>query len=396
MALVPHPAGPEDLPDIVRAGDRAFGSRSPLHDPEWLALRRSAFEPERYLLVRDGPDLVATAGSTPFEVTVPGGGPLPARGVTSVTVAATHRRRGLLRAMMTAQLGGFAAEGLPLCALISSESGIYRRFGYGPAGRTRTVSIERARAVFRADAPDPGGVRYVDAAGAAAPAAEVHRRWAGCTPGAVSRSPVWWRRLLTDPPRDRRGTDAPLHHLLHPDGYASYRMDRADGTVYVRDLFAATGGAHAALWRVLLGLDLVETVTGDCAPLDDPLPWLLTDPRLVRTTGLTDGLWVRVLDVPAVLAARRYPVELDLVLEVRDGSPGRFRLRGGPDGAECARTDRTAALTCDIATLGTLVMGSVRAPELARAGLLDGAPEVLARAGAGFSADREVRHGTDF
>jgi predicted acetyltransferase len=216
----------------------------------------------------------------------------------------------------------------------------------------------------------------------------------------VSRSDAWWDELIRDRERHRHGASV-LFHMLHPDGYASYRIRRGEQTACeVREIVAATEEAHAALWRVLLALDLVDTVRA-VRPVDDPLPEQLTDARRVRTTGLRDGMWARILDVPAALTARRYSVELDVVLEVRDpflDRGGRFRLRGGPDGAQCDRVDAAGdAIGIGMAALGTLLFGGRRAGTLAAAGLVQ-APDqaTLRRFDLAMLADREPQHGTEF
>lgn len=84
------------------------------------------------------------------------------------------------------------------------------------------------------------------------------------------------------------------------------------------DYAPVTPAAHAALWQTLLGLDLVTTIESDRVPLDDPLPHLLADGRQLRTTWLRDDLWLRPLDVAGLLCARRYAVEVEMVLEVSD------------------------------------------------------------------------------
>ena len=111
-------------------------------------------------------------------------------------------------------------------------------------------------------------------------------------------------------------------YLVHPDGYLSYRVQEHwnDGSpapqCLIVDYAVSTPDAHAALWQVLLGIDLFATIESHELPLDDPLPFLLTDPRQVRTTAVNDGMWLRPVDVAALLAARSYRVEVDAVLEV--------------------------------------------------------------------------------
>ncbi|WP_037064226.1 GNAT family N-acetyltransferase [Pseudonocardia acaciae] len=389
---------PDDLLAMSAADSRAFGITYTSTDIDDF---RPLFDPDRYLLAYDPADatILGVTGAFPFEITVPGGATLATEGVTWVSVAATHRRQGILRGLMDRQHREHAEQGVALSVLTASEGGIYGRFGYGQASRQREVRIDRRLARMRADAPNPGGVRYVDAEEARALAPDVHRRWAAVTPGALSRSEPWWDHEFVDR-AERRGGGTELFHLVHPDGYASYRIHQSDRSCRVVDFFAATEDAHAALWRVLLGLDLTHTVTSEACPLDDPLPWLLEDPRQVRTTDLADGLWARILDVERTLAARRYPVDIDAVLDVADpflDLGGRFRLRGGPGGASCERVTSEPDAHLNIATLAMLYFGSHRAHAMARAGLLAADdPAVLAALDSAFAADREVRHGTHF
>lgn len=388
----------DDLRALADVDARAFGN--PQSDAD-LANFRPLFEPDRFLLACD-PDsgaIVGVTGSIPLEVTLPGGAVLSAPGVTWVSVDPTMRRRGILRAMFAEQHAGFVEDGVPLSLLTASEGAIYGRFGYGVTTRDRSFEILRRRAAFRTDVPDPGGVRYVEAEAARKHAPEVHRRWCARTPGAVSRSDALWDAWFRDDERWRGGGTA-LFYLAHPDGFASYRIHHSTSSAAVQDLFAATEDAYIALWRVLLGLDLVEKVTGwKVLATDDPLPLMLTDPRRVQTTSLDDGVWSRVLDVPAALAARTYAVEIDVVLDVHDDfldRGGRVRLRGGPEGATCAPTDAPADLSLRVAALGPLLFGAARATTSARAGLASAEPGVLLRVDAAFATEREPLHGTGF
>ncbi len=386
----------DDLPAIALADGRAFGVHP--EDPE-LTDELALADPARFLLARDGDEVLAgVTGDFPFQLTVPGGASLAIPGVSWVSVAPTHRRRGVLRALMRAQHQSYLADGAVVSALVASEAAIYGRFGYGPATVDRTVEIDRSRAEFRTGAPDPGGVWLAEAGEAREHAPAVHERWRRRVPGALSRSDDRWDLLLRDHPA--AGGNSGLFFLLHPDGYASYRIERAAHRCRVVDLVAATDDAHAALWRILLGLDLVTTVTTWRCPPDDPLPFLLADPRLVRTTNARDGMWVRLLDIPAALAARTYSVALDVVLEVTDGfldRGGRFRLRGGPDGAECEPTGAAADVHTDVSSLGALYLGGHGAATLARAGLLHADSAVrLQQLDLAMRSERAPQHGTRF
>lgn len=391
-------ATPDDLRAMADVDARAFGW--PQSDAD-LEDFRPMFEPDRFLLACD-PDtgaVLGVTGSYPLDVTLPGGATLPVPGVSWVSVDPTARRQGILRALFTEQHAGFVAEGVAVSLLTASEAGIYGRFGYGVTTLDRSFEINRRRAAFRAGVPDPRGVVYVDVEGARKHAPDVHRRWCARTPAAVSRSDAMWDWHLRDEERGRGGGSA-LFHLAHPDGYASYRTKHSDDAVVVVDLFAATDEAHIALWRVLLGLDLFDKVTGwRTLPADDPLPLLLADPRQVRTKDLDDALWSRVIDVQAALAARTYAAELDVVLDVHDAfldRGARVRLHGGPDGATCTATDALPDVTLPIVALGPLLFGARRATTLARAGLAVGEPAALRRMDAAFAVDRDPQHGTGF
>ncbi|HLU60466.1 MAG TPA: GNAT family N-acetyltransferase [Pseudonocardia sp.] len=387
----------DDLPAIAVADGRAFGEH---YTDEHLDHIRLLFDPDRYLLAEDAGEIVGITGSYPFDVTLPGGAVLAAEGVSWVSVAVTHRRRGILRTLLAEQHRGFAADGVPLSLLTASEGGIYGRFGYGIATEHREVAIDRRRAAFRPGVPDPGGVRQVSTEEVRRIAPQLHRRWAAQTPAALSRSPRWWHVLLAD--REwQRGGATPLYHLVHADGYLSYRIDRATKTCRITDLATASDEAYIALWRTVLALDLVETISAKPLSIAEPLQHLLADPRQLRTVGLYDGMWARVLDVPAALSARRYATEIDVVFDVRDpflASGGRYRLRGGPDGAECVPAQAGAPVVgIEVAALGSLLFGGAHAGSLARAGLLGSDdPAAVPRVDTAFRAERTPRHGTEF
>jgi predicted acetyltransferase len=386
-----------DLPAMADADGRSFGMH--YSDDDLDDIRR-LFDPDRFVLAEEPGEIVGITGSYPFEVTLPGGGRLPAAGVTWVSVAVTHRRRGILRALMAEQHRGFVGDGLAVSLLTASEGGIYGRFGYGIATEHRAVEITRRRATFRRDVPEPGGVRQVGTAELRRIGPEIHRRWAAQTPGALSRSDAFWDVVLADREWHRGGASA-LFHLVHPDGYASYRIDRATNTCRIVAMATATDEAYVALWRTLLAIDLVETVSAHSLAIAEPLQFLLADPRQLRTVGLYDGMWARVLDVPTALSARRYGTELDVVLDVRDpflDGGGRFRLRGGPDAAECVPAESGAPVVgIEMAALGSLLFGGGHAGSLARAGLLAADdPAVLRRLDTAFRGERTPQHGTEF
>ncbi|GAB2932293.1 enhanced intracellular survival protein Eis [Rhodococcus aerolatus] len=396
MDVAVRTAGPSDWDAFVAQDERAFGVA---YDESEVVLARAALAGGDALVAEADGRVVGAANHFRLGMTVPGGSCVDVPGVSWVSVAATHRRRGVLRELMAVQHRRFLDEGAVLAALTASEATIYGRFGYGAATRRTEWEVDRRHAVLRDDAPDPGGVRYADPEEARAHAPGSYARWAARTPGAITRPAAWWDFLLADRPSTRGGASG-LFHLVHPDGWCSYRV--RGSRVEVADLVAATDAAHAALWRVLLGLDLADVVAVQSSR-DDPVAAMLTDPRLARVVTSRDGLWLRVLDVPRALELRAWAAPVDLVLAVADPFLGRsatVRLVAGPDGARCEATTAEPDLACDVADLGALYLGAHRARVLHAAGRLrlrDGAGvAAVAALDLALTPEREPRHGTGF
>ena len=327
--------------------------------------------------------VVGTAARYDFGVSVPGGAVVPAGGITNVGVLPTHRRRGIMRSLMERLLDDIADTGAPLAVLDASETGIYGRFGFAIASRYASVRVAASRSAFGFEPPDRQ-LRLLRSDDPAAPGllAGVWDAALGSRPGALTRSERWWAMLLGETEMWKGGG---LHEVVvaHPDGddpggYALFRLrpTAEDLRLELRELVAATPETHAALWRFCLDVDLVGEVRAE-VPVDDPLWWWLVDPRAVQTTGVRDFLFARVLDVPAVLAARRYQVPVELTMAVDDpmrpsgAAHGVFALTGGPDGAVCTRVDLDpgdAEVALGVGALSGLVLGGMDARVLATTG----------------------------
>jgi predicted acetyltransferase len=387
----------------------AYGSRP---SAEEVAADSPGFEPGRSLAATDGDAIVGTARAWPSELALPGGTGAPAAAVTGVGVLPTHRRRGILRALMERQLADVRERGEPLAVLLASEAGIYGRFGYGAATDAAEHWLSPEGAALADPAPAPGRVRLLDAAAAARELPPLYERARSSRAGQMRRSDGWWHAFFADLAAHRGGASARFYAVHEPEpgrasGYAAYRIlsiwegGRPAMELRVSDLFAADAAGRLALSRFLLGVDLVATVVIHRAPVDEALRVALADPRQLRLTGLLDDLWVRLVDLPAALAARRYGAEGRLVLEVADAAlpdnAGTFALEGGPDGASCRRTDREPDLALDVADLGAAYLGGVRPSTLARAGrAVERRPGALRRADAMLVADRPPFCGTGF
>jgi len=321
--------------------------------------------------VHDGDATVANAAAYATTLSLPGGGALPCAAVTAVGVAQTHRRRGLLRRLMTALLDDAAARGEPVAALFASESAIYGRFGFGPSAPE--VRYRLTRPVAWRDPVDPRLVAAATPDEALAQWPGIHAALRAARGGVLDRSEDDWRfGVVADPQAWRGGASA--RRLVHVPGrgYATYRVkaDFADGLpageVRVDELVATDPEAEAALWQHVGDVDLTTTVLAGGRPPDEALPALLADPLRARTA--VDGpLYTRILDVPAALAARAYATADTVTLAIADGDRdqgGTYRLDAGPDGAEAAVVDDDPDLSLPIDVAAALWLGGVRATQL--------------------------------
>jgi predicted acetyltransferase len=280
--------------------------------------------------------------------------------------------------------------------LVAAEWPIYGRYGFGPSAVNVEYEVD-ARAASFVDGGE-GEVALVDADALRAAAPEVYEAHRRVTPGAIARSGLWWDRRLgltgavwPEPPAGQRfavvrDEGGAVTGVLVYSVAGHWDQWRPRGTLNVGHLFATTPGAYARLWRFACEVDLVATVVADERGPDEALALLLRDGRAVRERHRTDFQWLRVLDVPAALSARRYACDGALVLEVSDPqglASGRFALEGGPEGAQCSATDAAPDLVVGSSALGAAYLGGASLVALETAGWLrEETPGALARADA--------------
>jgi predicted acetyltransferase len=382
--------------------ERAFGG--PPEPAEERDLWRRIVDFERMLAVWDDGELVGTAGAFSFRMTLPGGAVAAVPGVTMVSVQPTHRRRGVLTAMMRRQLDDFRERGEPLAVLTASEPAIYGRFGYGVASRQLRGTVDTTRVAFHAPAgADRVRFRLVPPAEAVEVCERVYAQVVPHRPGMLARQPGWEREPVLDPPGSREGAGPLLCVLAEVDGevrgYARYATQAGwaptgpQGTVRLRDVEALDPVTYAALWRYLSGIDLMSRITFWNRPMDDPLLQLVSDVRRCEL-GFRDGLHLRLVDLPAALSARTYAAPVDVVLDVEDAfcpwNSGRWRLTGDAKGAGCVRTTDAPELALSVRELGAAYLGGPSLRSMAGAGLVHELREgALAEASAAFRSDAE-------
>lgn len=343
--------------------------RPPVSDRDWAELSaslepggvRGAFRDDR---------LIAMHQSVPSHVVVPGGELVPLSVQFRFAVRVGHTRKGAGTALMTAALRGTAE---PLAMLRPSEGGIYGRFGFGVATRSRDLVIDRVRARLASDV-SPGGHTYMpDPSEATGLLREVYGR-TRTRPGSISRRP-WYEQLAE---RELAAAGLFPRIVVHtgsdgPEGIARCSVHTTGGggtnrtVLDVDEMHYRTPQAWAGLWRFLLGVELVDEIRLRTRPLDEPVEWLFTDPRACRVTHVRDEAWLRLVDVLAALRARAYgggSVVIDVHDPLLPDNSGHYRV--GTD--DVRRTHEPAQLCLPVSSLAAIYLGGVRPSALAAAG----------------------------
>ena len=400
-----------------RTVERGFYEEPPTGEAldQWLGLSRQ--DGRRYLGVYPADadpaqtDPVGTFVDFVKGLHVGGGREVPAWLISNVTVAPTHRRRGILRAMMTESLQAAVDRGHPVAALTASEGGIYARFGFGVANSFRSVEIDVKDGLpLRGPAPT-GSVRLVEPRELDGLGDELYRRAYLQTPGSVERT-ASYRMEETDTNLHRNGGKgtglfAAVHHDDggRPRGFVTYRFagwEKSPQTMEVQSLITTTAQSHRALWQFLGSLDLIERITWKTAPDDGLLEAMMVDRRRIRTTFTQDRLWLRVLDVPAALSARPWSQDGSILLTVTDSmgwAEGTWRVDVVGGEATVSRAESTTApdLSMDVAELGSVWLGGISPEVLRQAALVtEHRSGAVAELGRMLAQDRPVHSMTGF
>ncbi|MBK0419326.1 GNAT family N-acetyltransferase [Leucobacter sp. CSA1] len=381
------------LDGLSRAVARGFLESEPTE--EVLLAGRPAQETRRLVGVYDGENPrvempVATVGSWVAPLTVPGG-ELPMWAVSEVTVAPTHRRRGIARAMLEGELRAAAGAGIPIAGLTASEATIYGRYGFGQATWETRWTVDTRRAGWAGPEPE-GRLHPLDRELLAAALGELHERTRASRAGDIAGWTRRWQQIAGTDPGEPHGRSVRGVRYVDAEGALrgalAYRVvesevDWTRSRLEIRHMIGETAEARAALWRFALQHDLVGTVEAGMRPADDPLPWLLADSRAAVPTVQDHG-WLRILDVPRVFAARTAAAPLSVVLRVGDRlgfAEGVWRLETTDDGRFRATpaAGAEAELELGAGELSSLYLGGVSARSLAEAGRVRGDLAAAAR-----------------
>ena len=380
----------DELRATFEAANVAFGNE--LRDDDF-ELHKRELPADRVFGAFDDGNAVGLAASIAFEMTIPGG-VAPCGGVTYVGVLPSHRRRGVLTQLMRAQLDDLRERGEPLAALWASEPVIYGRFGYGIAAPAASMEAVHAGFAFRDDPGPTGRVRLLTKDEARELYPPIYERARLQRHGMMSRSEARWDARVDDPEHWRDGAGPKYYVLVELDGqgeaFAMYRIKQKwergmpESELRLVDAIATSTEATRELWRYIFGVDLIAKVSLWNYDPATPLFLMVQDPRRLQLK-LSDGIWLRLVDVGEALRRRSYAGQGSIVLEVTDTfcpwNDGRYRA-----GEDAGPTDADAELRLSAAELASAYLGAFSFERLAAAGrveeLTDGA---IARASALFS-----------
>lgn len=390
----------DEFPNWRTLVRRAFNEL--VHPDDIARLSNDRAEMDRLFGAFEDGTLVGTGGTDSHVMTVPGGAQIPTAGIAYVSTVATHRRRGVLTGTMRKLLEQAQEREEPLAALWASQAGIYSRFGYGQATVAEDWKIDPSESDFAHGPETPGKLRFVEHDEAMKLMPEVWRKASKQRAGFLDRSERRWKYFFFDDERVRGGWSG-LFFVVYEheggiEGYAAYRLkpvnpDEEDALeMEVTECISYTDPAHAALWRFLFNVDLVQSVTAHAQAPDDPVWWMLENPRMLEREPY-DGLWVKVLDPVRALSERSYSSAGKIVIEVEDHflphAGGIFELEASEDGATCSRSTAKPDISMSASDLGATYLGGIRLSTLAKAGgVTEHSPNAIRRYDNMFMTDR--------
>jgi len=400
---------PDELDELEVITSNAFGRRA----PNWTDAqneREDRMRPlDRRILIVDrrGADAAGTIAGGCYaydlSMSLPGGTAVPVAALAGVGVGTAHIGRGAMRLLVNEHLRRSKAAGDAASVLMSSESGIYGRFGYGMATEYAEFEARSLEIGFRAD--PPGGTIEMlhlgtdelteSAIGRLGPC---YNNWARQTPGALSRSDEWWHVVLGNV-RLWRGGGKHQFAVVHVDdsgeidGYLLYRIEPKDETlsghgrpvssVIIHELLSTNVAAELALFDYAISVPLTRAVHWELAPLRPALQTTLTDRRHLWQTARLDMMWLRPLNLSALLEQRAYRVRSHVTFELDDQlfddlrGPWKLEAHGGK--GTLNRFEGEADVRLGPAELGSLVLGGTRAIDLAAVGHIEGSADAVRR-----------------
>jgi len=337
-------------------------------------IHRLVFTPDRSIMAFDGKDMVGNALSYEMDMYIPGGISKIAA-VASVSVQATHRRKGINRSIMKYQLDDIHSRQEPLAVLQASESIIYGRYGYGMASVESNLEIEKTRSAYAVDQVSEGQPYFIEESEAREIFPQIYAKAIENRVGMVSRKKNWWEFRFRE--LGLKGGDPKSWFIKYQknginEGYLRYTID--DAELNIIELIASSNEAYSSLWRLCLDMDLVDIIKAEHRPVDEELKWLLADPRRLVEHSC-DRYWVRLVDVKKALSQRSYSVDGSLTLKVKDSflpwNQEVVELMSESGESSCVTSTRNPDIVLSAGDLGAVYLGGINFSTLLAAGRIE-------------------------
>lgn len=371
-----RPMTEKEMPAYKQLMQYAFAGQPPDKEEE----NPEPLQPEWSLCAFDGKQMVASSGAYPFKIRF-NGATMAAAGVTAVAANPGYRRQGLVRELMTRLLHQQHDRGVPAAILWASMGAIYQRFGYGLATTHVNYQIDLRYTQFQhGDAPR-GYTRLLEKEEALPVMNDLYRQYSGKRNLLIHRGTVMWDSMMP-----AKGKDKPYVAVFYDDedrprAYCLYRTkDLANQTpgpwqqLDLSDFCWLDMNGYHGIWAYLCSHDLVAKMVWNAVPEDDPAPGLLLEPRMLQRRTI-DGIWMRVIDVESVLAARPYANPGEAVIRVADDdlcpwNNGCYRIASSGQQVEVERLRKDADVDMQISmhALASLTSGHSSASWLGRIG----------------------------
>ena len=318
---------------------------------------------------------------------------MPLAGVSTVGTQPEYRRRGLARRIHTQAFAQMRDAGQSVASLWASQAAIYQRYGYAMSTAARSYTIDTVDIRFYDGDTGSGRVERIDLDTGYDTLKGVYIDFVADRMAYLHRAKALWLRNALEPVE----ADGPVWVAICYDregdarGYVVYTLrgeklehPARDQELVVRDLAWLDADAYRSLWSFIASHDLVGRVRWRAAPLDDPAPEFLMEPRMLNPRA-QEGIWSRIVDIPTALGARGYDVAGELTVEVEDDpltpwNDGVWHFEASPEGAHAKASRQTPDIRLNVKALASLWSGFRSASDLARWGFVEGDRQALARA----------------
>lgn len=346
-----------------------------------LEARRRKWRPEHdWGYFDESGRLLSAAIVIPFETWIHGR-KLAMGGVAGVATWPDARRQGCVKKLLAHALEAMRKDGQTVSMLHPFAFAFYRKYGWEMTIERKKYTMWTGQLPKRADVP--GQVTRLAKPDVAA-LNGIYEAYASRYNGTLVRSDEWWSDKLFS----KAGTWAVYENESGvPEGYIFY--DVMDRKLTVHDWSSVTETARVALWSYVGNHDSMIDEATLIVPVDDPLTFLLADPRIKQE--IVPYFMTRIVDAEAFVPLCAWgpgtegeSVTLRLTDEYAAWNDGTFKLTWDANGqgelvrVASERPEEGPEVACDIQGLTAMLLGNRRPAFLREVGRIRGDDRAIA------------------